>query len=96
MDAKDLQRRRTELERQHARAMEKIRNLEQALAETRTTAVRIEGAHALIVQMQEDLRKEKEVLPEDKVKPDAPNPEPEEDALLGEVVEDDTGHKIIQ
>lgn len=92
MDEKDLRKKKTELEGEHARAMSRIESLERQLAEARTVAVRIEGAHALIMGMIEDAKKEKEGLQ----KPDAPSPGKKEEPLVAEVVKDEEATKIIQ
>lgn len=84
MDEKEIGRELTMLEGEHAKALERLKNLEQQTTEARTNVVRIEGAHGYLVGLLDRARKAKESLP----KPDAPGavPPKEPETIVAEVV----------
>jgi len=81
MDEKELRRELTQIEGDHAKAMEQLKRLEQQVAEARTNVVRIEGAHGYVSGLLERSRKQKESLQDKKPEPDA------SDTIVAEVVE---------
>ena len=84
MDEKEIRRELTILEGEHAKALERLKNMEQETMEARTNVVRIEGAHGHMTGLLEKTKKQKESLQ----KSDAPSPEPpkEPEVIVAEVV----------
>lgn len=84
MDEKEIRRELTLLEGEHAKALERLKNMEQETMEARTNVVRIEGAHGYMTGLLNKTLKQKESLQ----KSDAPSPEPpkEPEVIVAEVV----------
>ena len=80
MDLKDIRRKKTELEAEHAKGMQERERLQKRLNDVTTNLVKIEGAHAILEDLESEMADSKESLQAGQEKPDAP------DTIVAEVV----------